>query len=258
MGALHAGHRALIERSAAENPLTVVSVFVNPTQFSDATDLAHYPRNLASDAASAQDWGADMVFAPGAEDVYPPDFDTWVEVGQLGQLWEGASRPGHFRGVATVVAILLNCVRPARSYFGEKDYQQLQVIRRMHRDLALPGAVVGCPTVRDADRLALSSRNARLSAPDRLRAAAIPRALAAMIDATVKGEFRSTRLEDVGRIILEQSEIDVDYLAVVAGESLHPVERMQPGARALVAANVGGVRLIDNAELNASQLAAVG
>ena len=167
MGALHAGHLSLISRSASENPLTVVSVFVNPTQFTNPEDLAHYPRDLETDVALARQAGADLIFAPTVEAIYPPGFDTTVEVGHLSDRWEGASRPGHLRAVATVVTILLNLAQPTRAYFGEKDFQQLQVVRQIHRDLALPGEIVGCPTVRDEDGLALSSRNVQLSRDER-------------------------------------------------------------------------------------------
>ncbi|MDQ3411382.1 MAG: pantoate--beta-alanine ligase, partial [Chloroflexota bacterium] len=147
LGALHAGHQALIARSAAENRLTVVSIFVNPTQFQAAADLARYPRDLDRDASLAAEAGVDLIFAPRLADIYPSGAATVVQVDGLTRLWEGASRPGHFRGVATVVTVLLNLVRPGRAYFGEKDYQQLQVVKRLHADLALPGEIVACPTI---------------------------------------------------------------------------------------------------------------
>ena len=249
MGALHAGHESLIARSAAENASTVVSVFVNPMQFGNRVDLTRYPRDLERDVACARAAGADLIFAPDIETIYPPGFDTAVEVGALSQRWEGASRPGHFRGVATVVTILLNLVQPARSYFGEKDYQQLQVIRRLHRDLALPGAIVGCPTARDADGLALSSRNVRLSPEDRARALAIPRAISAVIDAAARGETGARALEATARSVLDVPGLAVDYLALVDGSTLEPLPRLRGGARLLIAADVGGTRLIDNAAI---------
>jgi len=250
MGALHDGHRSLIRRSAAENERTVVSVFVNPTQFDDPRDAAAYPRDPAKDAAVAFEAGADVVFAPPVEEIYPAGFATTVEVHGLDRRWEGAARPGHFRGVATVVAILLNLVRPDRAYFGEKDYQQLLVVRRLHADLALPGEIVACPTVRDADGLALSSRNARLSATDRERAAAVPRALRRIAARAEAGEADAGRLAALGRETLSAvPEIAVDYLAVVDPETLEPVEMVGTGARALLAVRLGGVRLIDNVPL---------
>jgi pantoate--beta-alanine ligase len=249
MGALHPGHLSLIARSARENALTVVSVFVNPTQFGDVADLARYPRDLERDAALAADAGANIVFAPAAEDIYQPGFTTTIDVGPVANRWEGASRPGHFRAVATVVAILLNLVQPARSYFGEKDFQQLLVIQQMHRDLRMPGAIVACPTVRDADGLALSSRNSRLSPTDRERALALPRAIAAARQAVANGETTVSQVESVVLAALDQPGITIDYAAVVDGETLEPLHTVQPNARLVVAADVGGTRLIDNVAL---------
>ena len=250
MGALHAGHRSLIARSARENAVTVVSVFVNPTQFANRADLDRYPRNLDRDATGAANAGADLIFAPDVAEMYPPGSDTTVEAGALAQRWEGASRPGHFRGVATVVTILLNLVQPARSYFGEKDYQQLQVVRQIHRDLALPGEIVACLTVRDEDGLALSSRNTRLSEADRSQALAIPRAIAQVQAAARAGEADAGVLERIAHAALDGRGIDVDYAAVVDGYSLDPLPHLRHGARILIAAAVGGVRLIDNAAID--------
>ena len=249
MGALHDGHAALIARSAAENPTTVVSIFVNPTQFADPGDYRRYPRSLERDATFAGGHGATLLFAPTTEEMYPPGFATGVEVGGLADRWEGAARPGHFRGVATVVARLLGLVRPARAYFGEKDFQQLQIVRRLHADLALPGANVGCPTVREPDGLARSSRNARLSPEARRSAVALPRALQAMA-AKAETESDVTALVAAGETLLRETPgLDLDYLAVVDPATLEPLSRLVPGARAIVAAAVGGVRLIDNLEL---------
>lgn len=249
MGALHAGHESLISRSASENALTVVSIFVNPTQFSNHDDLARYPRDLAQDVVRAHQVGADLIFTPDVEAIYPPGFDTAVDVGDVSQRWEGASRPGHFRGVATVVTILMNLVQPTRSYFGEKDYQQLQVIRRLHRDLALPGIIVGCPTIRDHDGLALSSRNARLSPEDRFRALALPRAIETVVDAAARRETDARLLEAAALSVLDVPGITVDYLALVDASSLEPLPRLRTGTRLLIAADVGGTRLIDNAAI---------
>jgi pantoate--beta-alanine ligase len=246
MGALHAGHFSLISRSARENPLTVVSVFVNPIQFTNPGDLDRYPRNLSRDAAAAANAGADIVFAPDVSEIYPPGFDTTVEVGALTERWEGAARPGHFRGVATVVTILLNLVQPARAYFGEKDYQQLQVVRRFHRDLALPGEIEGCPTIRDKDGLALSSRNRQLAAADRAVALAIPRAIAAVQAAAKAGETNTVQLQRLALDKLTIPGIATDYVAIVDGTTLEPLAKVAPGARVLIAATAGGVRLIDN------------
>jgi pantoate--beta-alanine ligase len=250
MGALHEGHLALIRRSAAENEQTVVSVFVNPTQFNDPVDLAAYPRDFERDIELAFEAGADLIYAPEVTEVYPDGFATAVEVAGLTDRWEGVARPGHFRGVTTVVTILLNSVRPARSYFGEKDYQQLVVVRRLHRDLALPGEIVACPTVRDADGLALSSRNSRLSPDERNAAAVLPRTLMNIAELSAAGERDAHKLRQTGKnAITEVPGVALEYLAIVDPENLKPVERVSPGSRALIAAKVGTVRLIDNIEL---------
>ena len=249
MGALHAGHLTLIARAAAENDVALVSIFVNPSQFGSESDLARYPRDLERDIAKASSAGASIIYAPDAATVYPPGFSTWVEPGPLAVAWEGKSRPGHFRGVATVVAILLNSVRPDRSYFGEKDYQQLQVIRRMHRDLQLPGSIVSSPTVRDLDGLALSSRNARLSSDGRATASCIPLALADMVAAAGDETNSPSDLEDIGRRVLVRPGLSIDYLAVVDAETLEPAATIQRPCRVLLAADVEGVRLIDNVAL---------
>lgn len=250
LGALHEGHQALIERSARENDRTVVSVFVNPTQFQDPADLERYPRNLDRDAELASASGADLIFAPTLTEMYPPGAATRVDVGPLAERWEGASRPGHFAGVATVVTILLNLVRPGRAYFGEKDYQQLQVVKRMHGDLALPGEIIGCPTIREPDGLALSSRNARLSPEARRQAAVIPRALSEMVGLARSGETDANALLEAGHAVLATTPaFQTDYLAVVDGATLEPVTTIKPGARILVAGILDGVRLIDNMAL---------
>jgi pantoate--beta-alanine ligase len=250
MGALHAGHRSLIARSAHENALTVVSLFVNPSQFTNPTDLDRYPRNLERDLAVAADAGADLMFAPDVAAMYPAGFDTTVAVGALAERWEGAARPGHFRGVATVVTILLNLVQPARAYFGEKDYQQLQIVRRFHRDLALPGEIVGCPTIRDDDGVALSSRNANLTRAERSLARAIPGAIAACQAVARTGERSAEQLRSAALAALSTPGIAVDYVAVVDGETLEPVSAVRDGARLLIAATVGDTRLIDNAAID--------
>jgi pantoate--beta-alanine ligase len=255
MGALHAGHEALIARAAAENAVAVVTVFVNPTQFDDPADFARYPRGTERDIGIAAGAGAGIVFVPGVADVYPPGFGTAVEVADLAARWEGASRPGHFRGVATVVAILFGLVRPARAYFGEKDFQQLQVIRRLHADLALSGEVVGCATVREGDGLALASRNRRLDPAARETARAIPRALATMRGMVAAGEGDVAAVRAAGLQALAVPGLTVDYLAVVDPETLAPVETVSRGSRVLVAATVGGVRLIDNLDLTEGDVA---
>jgi pantoate--beta-alanine ligase len=224
MGALHAGHESLFRAARAECATVVVSVFVNPAQFGEPADLEHYPRDEAHDVATAERAGVDVLFAPTLEEMYPPGFDTWVEVERLGSILEGAFRPGHFRAVATICLKLFNCVRPKRVYFGQKDAQQVQVIRQMIRDLHLDVELRVCPTVRDADGLALSSRNVRLSPAERLRALALPRALA-------------TADVDTARAML--GGLDVEYLEVAP---------FDPPVLA-AAVRVGGVRLIDNVPL---------
>jgi pantoate--beta-alanine ligase len=253
MGALHEGHLSLIRRSASENERTVLSVFVNPRQFNNPADLAAYPRDFDRDVALAGEAGADIIYAPGLMEVYPSGFATSVEVSELAQPWEGEFRPGHFTGVSTVVTILINSVRPTRTYFGEKDYQQLVIVRRLLRDLALPGEIVGCPTVRDEHGLALSSRNARLIIEQRAAAVAVPRALNRMAELVAYGEREADPLIFAGQEVIEQEPtVALDYLAVVDPETLEPIDEVTPGARAIIAARLGHVRLIDNLELLAN------
>jgi len=250
MGALHEGHLSLIRRAEEENGLVVVSVFVNPTQFNDPSDLERYPRSLETDTELAGSTGASIIYAPAVETIYPPGFATGVHVAGITDLWEGESRPGHFDGVATVVSILLNQVRPDRSYFGEKDFQQLVMIRRLHRDLSLPGDIVPCPTVRERDGLAMSSRNARLGVADRAAAPALHEALDAMREAAVGGERSALKLAILGAVMVKRApRFELDYLQVVDPVTLDPLEDVVPGARAIIAATIGGVRLIDNIAL---------
>jgi pantoate--beta-alanine ligase len=250
MGALHEGHLSLIRRSAAENSRTVVSIFVNPLQFNDPRDLDAYPRTFERDVELAESAGADLIFAPTPVILYPPGFATTVTVSGLTERWEGQVRPGHFAGVTTVVSKLFSIVRPARSYFGEKDFQQLAIIRRMHADLNLPGEIVGCPTVRDADGLALSSRNSRLSPEERRRAAIVPQALFALRDRVFAGEHRTSLLLEFGRNAIDRDgAIEVEYLGIVDPQTLEPIDQVAPGSRVLVAVKLGAIRLIDNLEL---------
>lgn len=250
MGALHEGHLALIRQAAAENDEVVVSIFVNPTQFNDPADLARYPRDLQRDVDLAGSAGAALVYAPEVQTIYPEGSATSVHVSGVTDLWEGESRPGHFDGVATVVSILLNQVRPTRSYFGEKDFQQLAMVTRMHRDLHLPGVIVPLPTVREPDGLAMSSRNVRLSREGRAIAPSLHEALVAMESAVSEGERSTMRLIIAGAVLLRRHpQISLDYLQIVDGETLEPLDAVIPGARAIVAASIDGVRLIDNLAL---------
>jgi len=251
MGALHAGHRSLIARSAADCDVVAVSVFVNPLQFGDPSDIAAYPRTLAADVALAMGAGAHVVFAPTVEEMVPRSggLATSVMVAGLTGRWEGASRPGHFEGVATVVAKLFAITGTSRAYFGEKDFQQLAVVRRMVADLSLPVEVVGCPTVRDADGVALSSRNIRLSPAERKAASVIPRALRAGAGLVGPGPFRRDAVEQrMADVLSEEPAVVPDYAALVRADDLEPAGPGDAGAelRLLVAARVGPVRLIDN------------
>ncbi len=253
MGALHDGHRSLIERAASENEEVVVSIFVNPAQFNDAADLARYPRNLAHDATLATEAGATIIYAPDVTTIYPRGFATKVHVSDITKRWEGMSRPGHFDGVATVVSILLNQMHPDRSYFGEKDFQQVTVVRRMHLDLGLPGEIVCCPTVREEDGLALSSRNRQLSTKGRASARLLSHTLFGLRDLVADGMTDTASLIEAGNEFLTPGEgvapVTLHYLAIVDPETLVPVADIRDGSRALIAAQVGSVRLIDTLDL---------
>lgn len=254
MGALHEGHLSLVRAARAENEAVVISVFVNPAQFDDASDLAAYPRQLERDAEIAAEAGVDLLFAPDAAEMYPEGFATVVHVeGALTETLEGAARGGsHFDGVATIVAKLLLAGLPDAAYFGRKDAQQLLVVQRMVADLRIPTRVVACPTSRDPDGLARSSRNARLSAAERLRALAIPRALDAAAAAAAAGERDAAALRALATETLRGAGIEAEYVALVRADSLAPLERLEDAALLAVAARVGEVRLIDNGVLRAA------
>ena len=248
MGALHAGHVALMRRARQECGLVVASVFVNPTQFEPKDDLEQYPRDLESDAAKAESAGVDLIFAPSAAEMYPPGFDAWVEVGGLTGILEGASRPGHFRGVTTVVAKLFNIVGPDKAYFGMKDYQQLKVIGKMVSDLDFPVEIVPVQTVREADGLAMSSRNAYLSVEERAAATVLHRALKLAEERIKSGERDPDRLrESVTELIRSEPLASVDYVAVVNPETLEPPVWIDGELLVALAVRVGQTRLIDNA-----------
>lgn len=246
MGAFHDGHRSLMERAAATCDVVVVSLFVNPTQFAPTDDLAAYPRDEARDAAIADDAGVDLLFAPPVEEVYPDGFATSVSVGGLTDDLEGAHRPGHFDGVATVVAKLLNMVGPTVAFFGQKDAQQALVIRRLVRDLNLPVRVEVCPTVREPDGLAMSSRNAYLGAEDRARAVGLSRALDAAAAAIAAGERDAGQVAATGRAVLAEHGIEAEYFALVSEQTLSPLTTIDGDVLLAVAARVGPARLIDN------------
>ena len=249
MGALHAGHVALLEEGRRRGDALALSIFVNPTQFGPQEDLARYPRDLPGDLALARAAGVDVAFVPTPVDMYPPGFQSFIDVRELSQGLCGEARPGHFVGVATVVAKLFNIVRPDVAVFGEKDFQQLAVVRRMARDLDMGVEVVGLPTVRESDGLALSSRNRYLSASERQRAAAINRALSAAEHAVADGERRAAVLLNLARAVLAPAVDRIDYLEIRDSESLTPLELVDRPAVMLTAAFVGHTRLIDNRRL---------
>jgi pantoate--beta-alanine ligase len=250
MGWLHEGHRSLMERARAESSTVVVSIFVNPRQFGETTDFTLYPRNEARDLAMCEAAGVDLVFAPSVDEVYPPGFDTVVSVGAIATPLEGAARPGHFDGVATVVAILFALVGAERAYFGTKDAQQVRVIRRMALDLALPTEVVPCPTVREPDGLAMSSRNARLTPKNRAAAPVVRRALLAARAAWAGGERSAEALRATMRSVLAGEPLaDVEYVSVADDGTLAELDRVDGPALLSLAVRFDGVRLIDNEPL---------
>jgi pantoate--beta-alanine ligase len=250
MGYLHEGHASLVRAARAACDVVVVSIFVNPLQFGPAEDFATYPRDFDRDVALLRAEDADIVFAPEAAALYPEGPATFIEVGGVTEMLEGAMRPGHFRGVATIVTILLDIVAPVAAYFGEKDWQQLQVVRKLVRDLHLPVEIVGVPTRREADGLAMSSRNVRLSPDARRQALCIPRALDAARAAYASGERAPAVLERCMRDVMSREPgVAVDYAVVVDGTTMQPVSAASDASRALIAARAGGVRLIDNSSL---------
>jgi pantoate--beta-alanine ligase len=249
MGALHEGHLSLLRRARAGSDVLVMSLFVNPAQFGPNEDLDAYPRDEARDARLAEAEGVDVLFAPPVEEVYPPGFATAVRVDGIADVLCGAHRPGHFEGVTTVVAKLLNMVRPDVAYFGQKDAQQAIVIRRMVRDLDMPVEIEVCPTVREPDGLALSSRNAYLSPEERELALGLSRALRAAERAVANGEIDAEAVLAAARG--ELGELDPEYLELRSAEDFSPVERVNGSTLLAVAARVGRARLIDNVVLEA-------
>ena len=256
MGAFHAGHEALIRAARAACDEVIVSLFVNPTQFNEAADLDAYPRTEAGDAAIAADLGVDVLFAPSVAEIYPDGFSTSVHVAGLSAVLEGAERgPEHFDGVCTVVCKLFNIVAPDVAYFGQKDAQQVVVIRRMVRDLNLPVRLEIVATVREPDGLALSSRNARLGRPDRERATALRRGLDAAQAIVAAGETDPAPAEAAGRAAMRAAGVEPEYFAVVDPDTLDRVERIDRRVLVVVAARVGSARLIDNVLIDTEQVA---
>jgi pantoate--beta-alanine ligase len=247
MGWLHEGHRALIQRAHDENATTVVSIFVNPRQFGDPADLEKYPRSEARDIAICTEEGVDLVFAPSVEEVYPPGFDTTVKVGRLAEVLEGAARPGHFDGVATVVAILFDLVGAEHAYFGQKDAQQLLVIRRMALDLALPTEVIAHPTVREPDGLAMSSRNVHLSREERSAAPVLRRALLAGRSLHRRGEQSAEAIRgEMRRVLADEPIANPEYVSVADMTTLQELDAVTGPALLSMAVRFGATRLIDN------------
>ena len=255
MGSLHEGHFSLVRAARAQCDVVVVSIFVNPAQFNDPKDLEEYPRDLTADAARLAEFDVDYIYAPEAGEIYPEGFSTYVTVEGLSDGLEGASRPGHFRGVATVVTILFNTIRPDLAYFGQKDAQQVAIVKRLTRDLGFEMEIVELPTIREESGLAMSSRNELLSEEDREKAAVMLRGLKEAKIAFKKGERNAARLtEIVQNVIGEEPLARVDYAAVVDRETLQAIEKVGDN-EAMIAAAVyfGDVRLIDNTVLNRKQ-----
>ena len=247
MGALHAGHLALIAEGRKRAERVAATIFVNPLQFNDAGDLARYPRSEEQDLAQLEAAGCDLVWLPTAEDLFPAGFATTVSVNGVSDRWEGEHRPGHFDGVATIVAKLLAATLPDVAIFGEKDFQQLALIRRMVTDLGFATEIVGFPTVRDEDGLALSSRNALLSAQERSAAGALPRALDEAQDAILGGEPVADALARAKQMLVEAGFLKIDYFALVNADTLEPVDATTgEELRLIAAATIGTTRLIDN------------
>jgi pantoate--beta-alanine ligase len=247
MGALHQGHLSLVRAAQADCDVVAVSIFVNPTQFGPKEDFAAYPRTFNQDIQRLEAAGVDLVFAPSAEEMYPPGASTFVEVADMSDRLDGASRPGHFRGVATVVAKLLHIFVPEHAYFGQKDAAQVAVLRKMVRDLQFPVQLEVCPTVREPDGLAMSSRNRNLSAEERRDAVVLSRALLEVERRVLGGEHDSGKLvAEALRILQGAPSVLVDYCRIVDAETLEDVADVRGGALVAVAARVGKVRLIDN------------
>ena len=247
MGALHAGHLSLVRAAKSRCDVVAASIFVNPTQFGPSEDFSRYPRTFDADCASLEKEGVDLVFAPSVEEMYPGGETTWATVDGLSERLDGRSRPGHFRGVTTVVSKLFHIIEPDAAFFGQKDAAQLAVIRRMVRDLNFPVEIVDCPIVREPDGLAMSSRNIYLSPEDRAHALVLHRSLQLVEKEFRGGEKTASRLGDTARaLIARQPGVRLDYFEIVDPDSLEPLERITQPALVAVAAYVGSTRLIDN------------
>jgi pantoate--beta-alanine ligase len=250
MGYLHEGHLSLVRQAKAENPSAVASIFVNPTQFGPKEDFARYPRDPERDLALLEKAGTDVVFMPTAEAMYPPGFNSWVEVGGLTEKLEGAARPGHFRGVATVVAKLFGIVQPDRAYFGQKDAQQLLVIRKMVKDLDMGIEIIAASTVREPDGLAMSSRNTYLNAEERKQAAVLYQSLKLAQQLYAGGEKDAGAIKkQMTALIQKQPLADIEYISIADSETLDELDKVKPPALVSMAVRFGKTRLIDNVVL---------
>ncbi len=252
MGALHEGHLSLVRAACSRTDFVIVSIFVNPTQFGPGEDFERYPRDLDADVALLAAEGVELVFAPSTETMYAPGTQVAVDPGPLADRWEGEIRPGHFRGVATIVTKLLNVVGADLAFFGDKDFQQLAIVRRLAEDLDVATGIVGCPIVRDADGLALSSRNAYLTAEQRAAALGLPEALEGAAQALAWGERSGDALVEAMRAAAlggREDVVELDYAAVVDPETLEPLVTVDRPARAIIAGRVGATHLIDNCSL---------
>jgi pantoate--beta-alanine ligase len=250
MGYLHEGHLALVRQARAESASVVVSIFVNPTQFGPQEDFEKYPRDPKRDLALLEKEGTDIVFMPAAGEIYPPAFDSWVEVGRIAERLEGVSRPGHFRGVATVVAKLFNIVQPDRAYFGQKDAQQLAVIKRMVADLDMNLRVIAVPTVREPDGLAMSSRNSYLNPEERKAAVVLYEALTLAQELFYGGERDAPAIRrQMTELIQKQPLAEIDYISIADAETLDELDEVKPPALVSLAVKIGKTRLIDNVVL---------
>jgi len=247
MGYLHQGHLALVRQARAENPSVVVSIFVNPTQFGPHEDFAKYPRDPQRDLALLEKEGVDIVFMPPVDEMYPPKFNSWVEVGKVAERLEGASRPGHFKGVATVVARLFDIVQPDKAYFGQKDAQQLVVIKQMVIDHNLSVEIVAVPTVREPDGLAMSSRNTYLNPEERKAALVLYQALSLAQKLWSQGEKDAQAMrQEMTDLIQKQPLADIDYVSIADAETLDELDTVKPPALVSLAVKIGKTRLIDN------------
>lgn len=250
MGALHAGHLSLVGAAKAQCDAVAVSIFVNPTQFGPSEDFSKYPRSFESDCAALEKGGADIVFAPTVGEMYSKDETTWVTVEGLSEKLDGRSRPGHFRGVTTVVAKLFHVIEPDAAFFGQKDAAQVAVIRRMVRDLNFPVEIVVCPIIREPDGLAMSSRNVYLSPEDRRRALVLSRSLQRVEKEFRAGQRAAAQLQEAGRaVVVQQPGVRLDYFEIVDPDTLDPIDPIAGKALVAVAAYVGATRLIDNVVL---------